>query len=193
MPGCTTGEGRFVRGDLAKNEQYFQEHFASKGINMQIRQTGFIDIYNWQDVRNASLIDLGDNAPAAISDLLGAVSSELFAANPEFDKCKFVDETENISYIHMGFIFSGIYFDAGILNEPVHIDATFEDTRFAEHIYTKNVKKTTGGLVGAAETLVSTLSIEFVGYTGDTTKNDLTPYSTFEINESFIRRLHQTA
>lgn len=193
LPGSKQGEGRFVHGDLEKNEQYFQKYFASKGITTQLRQTGFIDIYNWQNIKNASLIDLGDNAPAAISDLLGAVSSELFAANPEFAKCKFVDEAENISYLHMGFLFSGINFDAGIFDEPVHIDATFEDTRFAEHIYTKNVKKTTGGLVGAAETLVSTLSIEFVGYTGDTTKNDLTPYSTFEINESFIRRLHQTA
>lgn len=192
--GSEMGDGRFVRKDPARNAEYFLEHFASKGINCEVEQTGFVDIYNWQDVKNAKLIEVGDN-DQGLGDILISISGKLIAVNPEFARCLYFDEAENIRYFHMGFLFSGMDFSAALLNEPLYIKSSFADPRFAETIKSTDITETPGAepLVQVAERTIHGLSVHVVSYTSDMTKNDISPYSTFEINESFIRRLHQSA
>lgn len=47
--------GRFVKDDLAANEKYFMDNFYKEGINCVVTQTGFLDAYNWQDIKTQNL------------------------------------------------------------------------------------------------------------------------------------------
>ena len=90
----------------------------------------------------------------------------------------------------MGFMSSGVSFGQGIFDEPCHIDVTFEDTRFADPIRTKDMPLVVKDniVVAAAEATIKKFEIVFYGYSAE--KSDITPYSAFEINNSFIARLH---
>ncbi|MDE5601205.1 MAG: hypothetical protein K2J16_01760, partial [Clostridia bacterium] len=195
--GTEQGDGRFVRKDPIKNAEYFKEHFASKGINAELHQTGFIDIYNWQNVQSAQLISVNSDNESGklISNILLPISGKLIATNSEFARCRYVDEAKNATYVHMGFLFTGMDFGSGILNEPLHIVATFEDTRFAEPIRSANITETQGAdsVVRIAEKFIHSLSVECICYSADSTKNDIMPNSTFDIDENFISRLHKNA
>ncbi len=183
-PNCSAGDGRFIRKDPAANAEYFREHFLSKGITNTIVQTGFLDIYNWQNVNNANLIDTGD---ANTNKMIGTLAGRLIKENPEFEKCRYLREEDNSLYFHMGFLSSGVSFGEGIMDEPIYLDITFEDERFVkEPIRTRNVKTTSADLA-AAELLISKMELVFYGYND---KSDITPTSTFIIDSRFIEHLH---
>ena len=181
------GDGRFIRKDKVKNAEYFKKHFASAGINIQIRQTGFLDIYNWQNVKNASLIDVGD---PETNKLIASFAGEIIKQNPAFEDCRYEDKEENAMYLHMGFMSTGISFEQGIMDEPSYLDVTFEDKRFAEPVRTREIPLVIKDniLVGAAEKIIKTFEIVFYCYS--TELSDITPDSRFEITNSFISRLH---
>ncbi len=187
FPDCKVGDGRFIRKDKVKNAEYFKKHFASAGINIQIRQTGFLDIYNWQNVKNASLIDVGD---PETNKLIASFAGEIIKQNPAFEDCRYEDKEENAMYLHMGFMSTGISFGQGIMDEPSYLDVTFEDKRFAEPVRTREIPLVIKDniLIGAAEKIIKTFEIVFYCYS--TELSDITPDSRFEITNSFISRLH---
>jgi len=181
----TVGQGRFIRNDLAANAEYFRKNFVSAGINIQIRQTGFLDIYNWQDVRNANIIDTGDSST---NQLIGTAAGSVIGSNSIFAPSRYYDELENTWYYHMGFISTGISFGEGIFNEPVYLDVTFEDDRFAPVLDTTKIKlEGDNPIATGAETALQKMTINFYGYRNDA---DITPFSVYEINTEFIKRLH---
>jgi len=183
-PNCSAGDGRFIRKDPVANAEYFKEHFLSKGITNTIIQTGFLDIYNWQNVNNANLIDTGD---ANTNKMIGTLAGRLIKENPTFAKCRYLREEDNSMYFHLGFLSSGISFGDGILDEPVYLDIRFEDDRFIkEPIRTRDVKTTSPDLA-AAELLISKMELVFYGYSD---QSDITPMSTFVIDSRFIEHLH---
>lgn len=187
FPDCKVGDGRFIRKDKVKNAEYFKKYFASAGINIQIRQTGFLDIYNWQNVKNASLIDVGD---PETNKRIASFAGEIIKQNPAFEDCRYEDKEENAMYLHMGFMSTGISFGQGIMDEPSYLDVTFEDKRFAEPVRTREIPLVIKDniLIGAAEKIIKTFEIVFYCYS--TELSDITPDSRFEITNSFISRLH---
>ncbi|MDE7373322.1 MAG: Ig-like domain-containing protein, partial [Clostridia bacterium] len=53
-------EGRFIADDLTANAEHFKKYFIAAGVNTKFTQTGFLDVYNWQNVESANVIDTGD-------------------------------------------------------------------------------------------------------------------------------------
>lgn len=193
MPGAKVGEGRFVRGDLKKNDEYFMEHFAKKGINAQFKQTGFIDIYNWRDANaTAGFIDLG-TAPQYLKDLFNSLAGRLVTHHPIFEEGRYYDAEENITYYSLGIMVTGMQFNGGLFDEPILADIELEDPRFAKPAYTLGMQPTEDSEYGTVEKLLGGFSIKFYGFTSDFTVNDITPYSVLTINEAYIRRLHEGA
>lgn len=185
---CVTGDGRFVRKDLVANAEYFKQHFLSAGINTQIRQTGFLDVYNWQNASNAQLLDVGD---ASTNEIIGTVAGEIIKVNPTFERCKYV-VSESEMYFHMGILSTGITFDQGIMNEPSYLDVSFEDSRFIrDPIRTLGMQSACTDVAASfGESVIKTMEIVFYAYS---TNADITPFSVYEINAKFISRLHESA
>ncbi|MDE6302301.1 MAG: Ig-like domain-containing protein, partial [Clostridia bacterium] len=99
-----TGVGRFVRDDLSANARYFRENFESKGINTSVNQTGFIDVYNWQNIENANLV--GDLGSDWANQVVTAASGSLLKVNETFSSALYRDKED--TYLHMGFIVMGM-------------------------------------------------------------------------------------
>lgn len=193
MPGATAGEGRFVRGDLKRNDEYFKENFAKYGINAQFKQTGFIDIYNWRDANHAGAIDLDlDEDQKYLQDMFDSLIGKFVSTHPIFAEGRYYDAEENTTYYNLGFMVTCIAFNGGLFDEPVLADIDLADPRFAKPASMHGMEKTDGDLA-FAEDLLSKFSITIYGFTSDFTVNDITPYSVLTINEAYIRRLHESA
>ncbi len=180
------GVGRFVRGDLQANERYFKEHFLSAGINSSVKQRGFFDIYNWQNLDNANLIgDLGD---PALNQVIQAASGSLLKENETFAPALYIDESENKSYFHMGFLTSGIYFPQGIFSAPSYLEVSLEDSRFTTPIRTKGMPIRSSDFMGkTAERFLTNCDCIYYSYTTDA---DIKPNSKYEVNDKLISDLH---
>ena len=179
-----SGVGRFVRDDLDANARYFRENFASKGINTSVNQTGFIDVYNWQNIENANLVgDLGD---ATLNSVVTAASGSLLKTNSTFSSALYRDKED--TYLHMGFITMGILFSQGIFSEPSYLDIRFEDRRFAAVISTKGMPQQCTDFMGSnAEKFLTKAEIKYYSYTAAA---DIKPDSTYVVNWAMIAHLH---
>lgn len=181
------GRNRFYE-DEEQNKAYYMEHFASKGINHIFNQKGFLDIYNWQDVNNATLIDTGN---ATQNEMIGMFAGPMIEVNSTFKDFVYIDESKNTTYFHMGFILTGLG-GIGLLNEPIYTEINLEDKRF-ELIYTKDIKKEGEGFAGAGADAISTMEIRFYGYKADNVDKDgrrILPDSTYTMDSALIKRLH---
>ena len=177
--------GRFIRDDLDANEQYFMENLYSKGINLVIRQTGFFNIYNWQNVDNAKLIDVGD---ASLNQTIGTMCGDLIRQNSLFKKYRYEGKGDDAGkcWFHMAFVCTGISAGEGIFTEKTYLDFAAE-TDDIYSLKTSDIKPEGSGVPLLAANLVKNLSVEIFGYANT---NPITPYSTYQINAAFIDKLH---
>ncbi len=177
--------GRFVRDDLDANEQYFMENLYSKGINLVIRQTGFFNIYNWQDVDNAKLIDVGDDS---LNQTVGSMCGELIRQNSIFTTYRYEGKGDDAGkcWFHMAFVCTGISAGEGIFTEKTYLDFTAESDDI-HSLKTSDIKPEGSGVPLLAANIVKNLSVQIFGYANT---NPITPYSTYQINAAFIDKLH---
>ena len=157
------------------------------GRTFILNQTGFWDIYNWHSTDVLNFIsDISDiNVP-----VFGKVNLNLFitgalAENTEFKKYSRVyQQTE---YLHMGFVISGISkMDGGYGFGTPYPICTFEDERFicvpTSEIFTSDGTYTAmlNGVLNGHDILLYTY-----GQNGN-----LTPDTTYQVNNRLIRHLH---
>ena len=177
--------GRFIRDDLDANEQYFMDNMYSKGINLVIRQTGFFNIYNWQDVDNAKLIDVGDDS---LNQTVGSMCGELIRKNSIFEPYRYEGKGDDAGkcWFHMAFVCTGISAGEGIFTEKTYLDFVAESDDI-HSLKTSDIKPEGSGVPLLAANIVKNLSVQIFGYANT---NPITPYSTYQINAAFIDKLH---
>ncbi len=154
---------------IAKVEEWLEE-----GKTAIFTQTGFWDIYNWQPTNVLNIIPEIGAVNGMIRDAL--------AANPEFQNySRFYDNTE---YFHLGFIVSG-WNSIGNVEYP-YIKYEFEDERI-QMLDTRNLLENAGtaGTILNAALMGQPIYLFTYGQNGD-----ITPGSTYEVNNRLIRHLH---
>lgn len=177
--------GRFVRDDFEANEKYFLETLVPLGINLQINQTGFFDIYNWTDVDNANLIDTGDKN---LNDTIGTLCGDLIRQNSAFENFRYygTGSDEGKLWVHLAFVCTGISTGEGIFDEKTYLQFNSESNEL-NTIKTSSLEVEGDGLGAIAARLVKGMSVQLYGYDN---QNAITPYSRYQINAAFIDRLH---
>lgn len=180
--------GRFIRNDMEANEKYFMENLYAKDINLVIKQTGFFNIYNWQDVDNASIINIGDgDANKELNQIIQTASGDLLRNNAAFKDYRYegTGADEGKTWFHLAFLCTGISAGQGIFNEKTYLNFTSE-TGDLHRFNMSDLDPKAGGIPVVINT-VKKFSIQFFGYAND---NPITPYSTYKINAAFIDSLH---
>ncbi len=171
---------RFVPGGTREeNGAYFTEHFASKGINLEVTQTGFFKAYNWQNVNKSNIIDTGNDK---YNQLVGSLAGGIISQNPAFADYRYID-SKNQCYFHLAFLVSGISFSNGITDEPTYAKMTFASSEIGG-IRLGDVDDYEGDGGGVIGGLLSTMYI--YGYKNTA---EITPFSKFVISD-FIQQLH---
>ena len=92
--------------------------------NSTLRQTGFVDIYNWQSIYDVTGLISGFAIDDSLKIILGPLIQALFEYD-DFNNFKITTGSgtgQTQQYIHMGFLSNGIM-------NPSVLDATFEDSR----------------------------------------------------------------
>ncbi len=165
--------GRFIKGNTDANNQYYLDNFASQGVNLEITQTGIFDIYNWQNVNNASMFSTG----MAIDQYIQTEASPILRDDPAFNDFRY--QMGDDYYIHYAFVIVAI--DKSLSVEPTFMKMDIETD---ELIYVNSSQVTMSG-IGAG--LLRTLDAKIYSY-----KNTahILPYSTYQINKALIDRMH---
>ena len=179
----TSGKtGRFVKDDLKANEQYFLDTFYKDGINCVVTQTGFLDAYNWQDIDNAKLIDVGEDG---INNAIGTMFGNLVRENSAFNDYRYAADNGK-TYVHVAFIVSGIHFSSGIRNAPTYLELDMNDPNY-NCFDSTTLKEEKNASSNMAVRLLKTIPIKLYGY-----KNNapITPSSTYQLNNALIDRIH---
>lgn len=147
---------------------------AAAGRVSTIYQTGFLDIYNWQDVNALDLIDRS-SIPEAFGPIIDMAMLHLGnqLATPQFSHI--VKNYNGISYVHFGFVSTGLSEKSYV--EP-HGEYFEEGGRLAE---------LSTDMVDGLDILVNPIRVWC--YKADET--DIQPGSTYTVNTRFIDRLHQ--
>lgn len=172
--------GRFA-DDFDENEKIFLEEFYSAGVNCVINQTGFLEAYNWQNIKNAGLLKTGN---ADVDGMIGSMVYDLIRENSAFDNYKY--EYGGETYMHVAFICSGISFKDGIMNAPTYLQYNSQNANYS-CINTADIKPEGGSTASLAATVLSRMSLRIYGYTNDAS---ITPASTYQVNSALIERMH---
>ena len=172
--------GRFA-DDFDENEKIFLEEFYSAGVNCVINQTGFLEAYNWQNIKNAGLLKTGN---ADVDGMIGSMVYDLIRENSAFDNYKY--EYGGETYMHVAFICSGISFKDGIMNAPTYLQYNSQNANYS-CINTADIKPEGGSTASLAATVLSRMSLKIYGYTNDAS---ITPASTYQVNSALIERIH---
>ena len=161
--------------DDSEESQAQVEQWIKEGKVATITQTGFWDIYNWQPTNVLNIL------PDEVGPVNGLIRSVL-AESDEFKKySRFYDNTE---YFHLGFIISG-FKGIGQVEEPRFV-YSFEDERL-EVINTSELLPSAGMWGEALYEAVNRKPIYLFTYAQN---GNLTPGSTYEVNNRLIRHLH---
>ena len=172
--------GRFA-DDFDENEKIFLKEFYSAGVNCVINQTGFLEAYNWQNIKNAGLLKTGN---ADVDGMIGSMVYDLIRENSAFDNYKY--EYGGETYMHVAFICSGISFKDGIMNAPTYLQYNSQNANYS-CINTADIKQEGGSTASLAATVLSRMSLRIYGYTNDAS---ITPASTYQVNSALIERMH---
>ena len=163
------------------------EKDMAEGRTFILNQTGFIDIYNWHptDVLNF-MADLSDiNIPVLGNVNLNMFVTEALAENTEFKQySRIYQQTE---YFHMGLVVSGITKSNGSFGfgKTYHI-CTFEDDRI-ESVTTSQIFKSNGTYTAMLNGVLNGNDIYLYTYAQN---GNLTPDTTYQVNDRLIRHLH---
>lgn len=172
--------GRFA-DDFDENEKIFLKEFYLAGVNCVINQTGFLEAYNWQNIKNAGLLKTGN---ADVDGMIGSMVYDLIRENSAFDNYKY--EYGGETYMHVAFICSGISFKDGIMNAPTYLQYNSQNANYS-CINTADIKPEGGSTASLAATVLSRMSLRIYGYTNDAS---ITPASTYQVNSALIERIH---
>ena len=184
-----TNTGRFVRNDLAQNQQYFVDNFAKptsenerERHNFELKQTGILEVYNWQNIDYASIFDTGNKM---LNDMITTQTSMIIRENPTFDSFRYVD-SDGTCYVHVAFVFAAVTLTNGpnFIVEPTPQTMSLEDTMLAS-INSKDVAYTDNG--GLGEDILRMIGVTIYGY-HNTAK--ILPHTTYQVNTALIDRLH---
>ena len=150
------------------------EQWVAEGKTAVLTQTGFWDIYNWQPTNVLNLIPEIGAINGMIRDALAA--SETFKQYSRY--------YENTEYFHLGFIVSG-WKAIGQVEQP-YLVSSFEDERI-QMIDTSEILPEAGSAGAILNGALGGKSI-FVFTYGQ--NGNITPGSTYEVNNRLIRHLH---
>ena len=157
------------------------------GRTLVLNQTGFVDIYNWHstDVLNI-MPDISElNLPVLGKVNLNIFITEALAENPKFKQYSRVYEQRE--HFHLGFVVSGITKSNGSFGfgQPYPI-CTFEDERI-QCISTKDIFNSNGTYTAMLNGVLEGNEIFLYSYGQN---GNLTPGTTYQINNRLIRHLH---
>ena len=150
------------------------EQWVAEGKTAVLTQTGFWDIYNWQPTNVLNIIPEIGAINGMIRDALSA--SETFKEYSRY--------YENTEYFHLGFIVSG-WKALGQVEQP-YLVSSFEDERI-QMIDTSEILPEAGNAGAILNGALGGKSIYLFTY-GQ--KGNITPGSTYEVNNRLIRHLH---
>ena len=150
------------------------EQWVAEGKTAVLTQTGFWDIYNWQPTNVLNLIPEIGAINGMIRDALAA--SETFKEYSRY--------YENTEYFHLGFIVSG-WKALGQVEQP-YLVSSFEDERI-QMIDTSEILPEAGTSGAILNGALSGKSIFLFTYGQN---GNITPGSTYEVNNRLIRHLH---
>lgn len=171
-------KGRFVKDDLTKNEQYYLDNFMPYGINLEITQTGFFDAYNWQNVDYTAMIK---TTIESADQLIAQEGGQVLRTDPVFENYRYVDD-DNKCYVHYAFVIAAMSVDGlKFTVEPTHPKITLENTELNEI----NSGDVTVDGIGAS--LLRSLDVKIFSYMNNAS---IMPYSTYQVNQALIDRMH---
>lgn len=147
---------------------------AAAGRVSTIYQTGFLDLYNWQDINALNLIDKS-SIPDAFDHIIDMAMLYLGnqLGNPQFSHI--VKNYNGISYVHFGFVSTG-------LNEKSYVEPHGE--YFEEG---GRLTELSTDMVEGLDILVNPIRV----WCYLSSETDIQPGSTYTVNTRFIDRLHQ--
>lgn len=147
---------------------------AAAGRVSTIYQTGFLDLYNWQDINALNLIDRS-SIPEAFGPIIDIAMTYLGKelGNPQFSHI--VKNYNGISYVHFGFVSTG-------LNEKSYVEPHGE--YFEEG---GRLTELSTDMVEGLDILVNPIRV----WCYLSSETDIQPGSTYTVNTRFIDRLHQ--
>lgn len=134
-----------------------------------LKQEGFLDIYNWQEINVIDLIPDG-TVDESTKQLLSSMVRSLVTTSPMIDDVSV--EYNGVKYFHLGFMSVGI-------TDKSYLKATFEDERLQA--------------ISSAELLPSTsnlLTCPIFLFSYGKNSDAIGPTSTYSINNKMIDRLH---
>lgn len=183
------GSGRYSsnpdkEASLAESYEFVENELVPRGFTHIFRQTGFLDIYNWQNAADVTLVDTGNKT---YNDLLSQLTGPMITQHPIF--APGVYNSKGIDYFHLGFITAGIFMKKNVI-ERTFLTMELEDDRFFE-IYTRDLTRIEGGdgfINLIIETVLKTLEVKLYCYKNTAS---ITPESTYELNSNFITHLHE--
>ena len=142
IPNDKLKSGIYIRSDVVVNNCMMSNIVAPAiGISTlnpvaveqsTFRQTGFLDVYNWQDLTANNMIDREyiPNNPGANKAFRDIIEDSLEGELKKDDYATLRYTVGNTDYIHLGVITSGA------MNECTTVP-TFEDTRFEKFVLTE--------------------------------------------------------
>lgn len=147
---------------------------AAAGRVSTIYQTGFLDLYNWQDINALNLIDRS-SIPEAFGPIIDIAMTYLGKelGNPQFSHI--VKNYNGLSYVHFGFVSTG-------LNEKSYVEPHGE--YFEEG---GRLTELSTDMVEGLDILVNPIRV----WCYLSSETDIQPGSTYTVNTRFIDRLHQ--
>ena len=150
------------------------EQWVAEGKTAVLTQTGFWDIYNWQPTNVLNIIPEIGAINGMIRDALAA--SETFKEYSRY--------YENTEYFHLGFIVSG-WKSLGQVEQP-YLVSSFEDERI-QMLDTSEILPEAGNAGAILNGALGGKSIFLFTYGQN---GNITPGSTYEVNNRLIRHLH---
>ena len=168
-------------------DRYMYDNYISKGYNLEFKQTGFLDLYNWQPASATNMIKTGNET---VDKLIQSAIGELVDKHKDLEPYKYEWERNGIkeSWFHMGMVCTGL--SNSIPGEKVYFDPSFEDARI-NHFYARDLDDQGDPLFAMFKML------EFHGYlynkTADITPESQDPkseYYSIPDGEDLINHLH---
>ena len=160
---------------------------VAEGRTFVLKQTGFWDIYNWQSTDVLNIIpDLSNVTLPVVGNVnLNMFVTDAFAENPEFKQYSRIYEQKE--YFHLGLVISGISKVKGGYGfgtpYPIY---SFEDERL-QCVHTNEILTGNGTSTAMIKGVLNGHDILLFTYGQN---GNLTPGTTYTVNNRLIRHLH---
>ncbi len=171
---------------IEESYKWVQDVLVPKNCCHILKQTGFLDIYNWQNASKATLIDTGNKT---LNGVIGTATGVLMENHPAFKQG--IYPYNGIKYVHLGFMAAGIV-AATMTVERNFSQITLEDDRFYS-VYVPSLADNVEGLDHDTRFVIDLIKGYEMTLYGYKNTASLTPASTYQINNKFIDHLHGKA